>query len=399
MSSIPNHRAQGLSASAVQTFVDEQTGRNIRQLTDAAKGARLGYFRITRQLPDGRLLGGASHDVGWNLIAIDAESGDVEPLTQKFHPIRVRESDGKGWMFKQHDKEDETKGWDLFEAVLPYGEVKHVATISGDVPGNPEDITCDGRRVIFRYTEQDLKSYPIPTTKNKQAIWSYFNRPRRGSMWVYDLESTTHEKIYETQDICPLHIDASPTDPTLLRFCHDMYDAYGQRTWTIRTDGSDARKIRPQEYGELVTHEFWWPGADLIGYTYQDRRGDETLDDLPWAEYSPRATHLGIANRAGEEVYLSDPMPNYHSHLYRSNDGKLVSGEGCQDASFVFAGELSMASPRLNMIPLATIHTPFVPFRGQGVDCNFSVDGKWLIYADKRVDGDPHQLYAVEVDL
>ena len=51
------------------------------------------------------------------------------------------------------------------------------------------------------------------------------------------------------------------------------------------------------------------------------------------------------------------------------------------------------------MIPLATIHTAYVPFRGQGVDCNFSADGRWLIYADKLDPEGPHQLFAVEVDL
>jgi hypothetical protein len=150
----------------------------------------------------------------------------------------------------------------------------------------------------------------------------------------------------------------------------------------------------------MVTHEFWWADPRFIGYTYQDRRKDPTLKTHHWAEYTTCPTRLGIADLSGREIYLSDPLNSYHSHLYRSPDGRLVSGEGTDGNSFICAAEFSWQSTRLAMQPLATIHTKYVPFRGQGVDCNFSANGKWLIYADK-LDGDdkPYQLYAVKVEL
>jgi hypothetical protein len=33
------------------------------------------------------------------------------------------------------------------------------------------------------------------------------------------------------------------------------------------------------------------------------------------------------------------------------------------------------------------------------VDCNFSADGRWLIYADKLSGEGVHQLFAVEVEV
>jgi len=392
-----------LIVNQVRAFVDEQTGRTIRQLTDFLNGAHLGYFRTFRQLPDGRMLAWARHEHRTALL-LDPESGDLELLPHRFSSLKLREADGRNWYMQHKDPDTrcnrkERHAHQLWHIDLPNGEPAFDADIPDDLPGVIEDITIDGEHLILHKTEQDLKEYPIPTTKDVTAINHYFNRPRCGEMWVYRIADGECWKILETEGISPIHIDTSPIDPTLIRYALDMPDAHGQRIWTIRLDGSDRHPIRRQEFGEMITHEFWWSDPDYIGFTYQDRRNDLTLRTHHWAEYSFALTRLGIADLAGEQVYLSDPLNSYHSHLYRSNDGTLVSGEGTDGHSFVYAAKFDMANPRIEMVPLATIHTTYVPFRGQGVDCNFSADSKWLIYADKLDPEKPHQLFAVEVDL
>jgi len=396
----------------VRTFVDEQTGRTIRQLTDFPKGAHLGYFRMFRQLPDGRMLAWARRSNG-NAILIDAASGDIELLPHMFRSLKFRERDGRNWFLRRQDgQEARDEGakrlpkhafkYALWYIDLPHGEPVHVIDIPdipADMPAVVEDITIDGEHLIFRAAEQDLTEYPIPTTKDVAAINHYFSRPRRGAMWVYQIATGKCWKIFESEGLCPLHLDTSPSDPGLLRYCLDMPDALGQRVWAINIDGSDRHAIRPQEKGEMVTHEFWWADPRYIGYTYQDRRQDPTLHTHHWAEYAQAQTRLGIADLSGAEVYLSDPLNSYHSHLYRSHDGTLVSGEGTDGNSFVYAARFSMQETKIDFVPMATIHTTYVPFRGQGVDCDFSADGRWLVYADKLDPEEPHQLFAVEVDF
>jgi hypothetical protein len=175
-----------------------------------------------------------------------------------------------------------------------------------------------------------------------------------------------------------------------------MYDAYGQRVWIIRTDGTGLRKVRPQERGELVTHEFWWSDDRHVGYTYQDRRNDPELGELPWAEYFSGPTQLGIADLQGREVFLSDPLNSYHTHLYMSPDGKWVFGEGTDWNYGVFLAPFDFASTKVSMTKMASIHTPYVPFRGQGVNCIFSPDSRWLMYGD-TIDG-KRQVFAVKVE-
>ena len=141
-----------------------------------------------------------------------------------------------------------------------------------------------------------------------------------------------------------------------------------------------------------MTHEFWWPTDGLIGYTFQDRRTDPTIHAKPWAEYSPIPTQLGLAGRDGNEVYLSDPLNCYHTHLYASRDGRWVSGEGTDNHCSVYAAPFSRSSRKVDLKPLATIHTPYIPFRGQQVDCDFSADSKWLLYGNTVAGG--HQVLA-----
>ncbi len=401
--------AEGLRVvNQVRTFIDEQTGRTIRQLTDFPQGAHLGYFRMFRQLPDGRLLAWARHDTG-NAILIEPTSGDLTLLPGRLNSLKFRERDGRNWFFRRADlgeppadraerRKWKRQGRQLWYIDLPDGAPVQVMDIPDDFP-DVDDITIDGEHLILREAIQDLTAYPIPTTKDVASINHYFSRPRSGQLMVYQIATGKQWTILETDGLCPLHVDTSPADPGLIRYALDMPDAHGQRCWTIRLDGTDRHPIRVQAFGEMVTHEFWWADPRYIGYTYQDRREDPTLRTHHWAEYALAQTRLGLADLAGREVYLSDPINCYHSHLYRSPDGQFVSGEGTHDHSFVHVAAVDLANPTLAMVPLATIHTEYVPFRGQGVDCNFSADSKWLIYADKRDPAQPHQLFAVAVDV
>lgn len=387
----------------VRTRIDEHTGRTVRQLTNFPKGAALSYFRLFCQLPDGRMLAWGTHEHG-NAILLEPDSGDIELLPYRFHPVKLRESDGRAWFLRSKNPdapkaERKRRGRELWQVDLPSGDPIFIADIPDDLPGVIEDITIDGGHLILNEMEQDLTATPIPTTLDLESINRYLTRPRRGRLHVYHLASGSHRTIIETEGYCAFHVDTSPRDPGLLRYAIDKPDAQAQRVWTIRIDGSENHPIRPQAFGEMITHEFWWADPSYIGFTYQDRRQDPTLLTHHWAEYAQAKTRLGIADLAGREVFLSDPLNSYHTHLYRSLDGTLVSGEGTDGNSFVYAARFSMASTRIDLVRLATVHTPYVPFRGQQVDCNFSADGRWLIYGDQPEPEGPHQLFAVAVDL
>ncbi|HUT31848.1 MAG TPA: hypothetical protein VNE39_00075 [Planctomycetota bacterium] len=373
----------------MKEWVDPQTRRTVRQLTTLPLGATLGYFRLPRRVPGGLVLAWGRHD-GGNVLLLHPDTGEVVPrniLVAEF--LRLDEATGRMWFLPEPGRE-------VWAVDLPDGSPELVGEVPQDAPGHLCDISCDGRTVILSQRIQEQPNHRIPTTRDAAAVWRYLSRPRHGRVWVYDLATRRVAELAESIEFCFFHLDASPADPELLKFAKDMLEGLGQRMWTVRVDGSDLRRIRHQEVFEVVTHEFWWPDAEHIGYIYQDRRSDPTLHQSPWCEYAPVPTRLGVADLAGNEVYLSDPLSHYHTHLFASPDGRWVCGEGTDGHSFVHAAPFSWESTRLDLQPLATIHTPYVPFRGQHVEAGFSADARWLLYND-TVD-DHFQVCAVKVE-
>jgi oligogalacturonide lyase len=248
-------------------------------------------------------------------------------------------------------------------------------------------------------SHEEPGDYPrtAPTTLDVDEIWRWWHRPRNGAIWVYDMESESFIKVVEMKGLCPGHVDTSPTDPGLLKYANDGLNIFHQRIWTVRVDGSNQRKIRAQEQGEWVCHEFWWPDGRYIAYKYMDRRNDTTIHELPWCEYAPVALHLGIANLDGTECYRSEPLNCFHSHIFVSPDERWVCGEGTMDHSMVYAAPFSMSNPRVDFVPVATIHTPYLPIAAQEANAGFSADSRWLVYND-TIDGNK-QVCAVEVDI
>jgi len=402
------------SWSSLPTWIDENTGRRIWQVTDSLEGAGVGYFRNFKHLPDGRMLITLRGEkgkgmMGGKMAAANPATGEVEALEHPGHYLKLRISDGQAWFLKRPkdfkmpeivaavDREFWRRGpRDLWTVSLPYGEPQFVAEIPEEIARHVSDVTCDGSTLILEERHVEKVDSPIGSSE-VEKLWAHFKRKRNGAIYAYDIATQTKRTLTETQDVTTFHADSSPVDPTLVRYAHDMLECTGQRMFTVRTDGSDLHPIRVQEFGEMITHEFWWGDPNFIGYTYQDRRGDETVYELPWSEYSPVKTRLGVANLAGEEVFLSDPLNSYHSHLNVSRRGDMVCGEGTDGNSFVFAAPFSFDNTKVDFQALATIHTPYHPMSGQNVNSDFSADSKWLLFND-LIDG-KMQVCRVQIDL
>lgn len=387
-----------------RVFTDENTGRVIRQLTNMSADAYNGYFRSPRHLPDGRMLAWYRNERGHSAMLLDPASGDIQLRPEIPYPIRLRERDGRLWFVRSKAPEGTSPGHSrrpsraVWQVDLPDGTPQCLCTLSDEVPGNIAEITCDGENLIIVDDQQDMSLFKSSDFKDPLVLDRYLRRPRSSTLYCYTIRSGLCRKIHHLDGVCFAHVETSPVDPTLIRYAQDMTETHGQRVWTIRIDGGELRKIRPQELGEVVTHEFWWSTADRIGYTYQDRRNDPTVEFQHCAEYAEVPTRFGLADLAGKELFLSDPLNSYHTHIMCSPDGKMLAGEGTDKNSFVFVAPFDINHRKIDFKPLATIHTPYVAFRGQCVESGFSSDGQWLVYGDTRSPDQKRQLFAVKIE-
>ncbi len=121
------------------------------------------------------------------------------------------------------------------------------------------------------------------------------------------------------------HIQFSPTDPTLLMFCHEGPWHKVDRTWTIRVDGSQLTQIHHRTMlMEIEGHE--WFGADgkWIWYDLQ----------------TPRSTDFWVAGyevATGNRTWYHLQKSEWSVHFNVSPDGKLFAGDG--------GGPSSVAAP------------------------------------------------------
>ena len=66
------------------------------------------------------------------------------------------------------------------------------------------------------------------------------------------------------------HDQCSPTDPTLILYCHEGAWEQVDRIWTIRTDGTGARLMHPRTMPmEIAGHEFFGYDGKTVWYDLQ----------------------------------------------------------------------------------------------------------------------------------
>jgi oligogalacturonide lyase len=182
------------------------------------------------------------------------------------------------------------------------------------------------------------------------------------------------------------HVQFSPTDPTLIMFCHEGPWHKVDRIWTIRTDGSDLRKIHARTMDmEIAGHEFFSADGKIIWFDLQTPKGKEF-----WL--------AGVVLATGEKIRYQVQRDQWSVHYNVSRDGKWFSGDGGGPNSVAAPGNgqwLYLFTPEdgvlkaERLVDLAKHNYYLEP------NATFTPDGKWIIF---RSNMHGHsQVYAVEV--
>ncbi len=135
------------------------------------------------------------------------------------------------------------------------------------------------------------------------------------AMFTINMKSGETKVIHRATDWLN-HLEFSPTDPTLLMFCHEGPWHKIDRIWTIRTDGSGIKKIHTRTMEmEIFGHEFWSHDGKTIWYDLQTPRGE-----VFWL--------AGYNVETGERTQYSLTRGEWSIHFNVTTDGKLITGDG-----------------------------------------------------------------------
>ena len=200
------------------------------------------------------------------------------------------------------------------------------------------------------------------------------------------------------------HLQFSPTDPTLLMFCHEGPWHKVDRTWTIRTDGSALTQIHHRTMlMEIEGHE--WFGADgkWIWYDLQTPRSEDF-----WV--------AGYEVATGSRTWYHLQRSEWSVHFNVSPDGKLFAGDGGGPNSVAAPGNgqwIYLFTPQLTPdrtdgeLPNAKDLIKTGAFKAEKLvnlakhnytlepNVTFSPDMKWIVFRSNMFG--PTHVFAVEI--
>lgn len=190
------------------------------------------------------------------------------------------------------------------------------------------------------------------------------------------------------------HLQFNPGDPGLLLYCHEGTWHEVDRTWTIRTDGSQVRLMHHRTMNmEINGHEWWSWDGQTVWFDLQTPRSQDF-----WL--------AGVNMATGRNIRYHLQREWWGVHFNSSRDDTIFVTDGGDPSQVAYATD-GMWITLLRVQPDGTVtrerlvnmskHS-YVTGRG-GVEPNAHItpDKKWAIFTGQFAQGQRH-VYAVEID-
>jgi len=225
-------------------------------------------------------------------------------------------------------------------------------------------------------------------TSGPKSSWfnTIFESQREQGMFTLNL-ATGKTNVLKRGTDWYNHLQFSPTDPSLLQFCHEGPWHKLDRIWQIRTDGTGLRLMHERTMPmEIAGHEFWSPDGRTTWFDLQQPRGEKFF-------------LAGVDLKSGKTTRYPIERNQWSVHYNISWDGKLFSGDGGSPGMVAKADDgkwLYLFTPLPNgtlkaekLVNMARHDYDLEP------NMQFTPDGKWIVFRG-NFDGSA-QVYAVEV--
>jgi oligogalacturonide lyase len=387
------------------SWVDSDTGHRVIRLTREPGSASL-YFNQNGYTPDGKRLVYTTPD---GISVLDLATREARQVVKG--PARLIDAGRK------NNRVYYVREGAVYLTDIDTGQSRRIA----DLPrrGSIATVNADETLLAGTYIEGDGRDYnnrrpAQPSAASQRTAQGHsLDQPKnKGQMmeerWAARLPMGLFTVNIGTGEIRTIHkandwlnhLLFSPADPALLMFCHEGPWHKVDRIWTIRTDGTQLKKIHTRTMAmEIFGHEFWSADGKTIWYDLQTPRGEDF-----WL--------AGYNVDSGERTWYHLQRDEWSIHFNASRDGKLFCGDGgdpgqvararngqwiylfrpelienrgIKDMSFVQPGVLR-AEKLVNMSKHGYRLEPNV---------SFTPDGKWVVFRSNMFG--PTYVFAVEV--
>ena len=205
------------------------------------------------------------------------------------------------------------------------------------------------------------------------------------------------------------HLQFSPTDPSLLMYCHEGVKVQVDRIWTIRTDGSNNTLVHKRSIQmEGVGHEWWSRDGRTIWYDINIGRQTHTDGDKDYPTYTRALVGFvgGYNVENGERIRYHYQPEEWSIHFNSSPDGALFCGDGGRSPGshwiYLFRPERVQDEKMLgdDLTRLGAFHPERLVNMAKHnyklePNVTFTPDAKWVIFRSNMFG--PTYVFAVEV--
>lgn len=279
--------------------------------------------------------------------------------------------------------------------------------------GSVSSVNADETLLGGTYIESSATTQPVPYTNSNSRQVQGLDQPKnKGQMmeqrlaahlpmvlFVVDVKTGEVKPIHHSTDWLN-HLEFSPTDPSLLMFCHEGPWHKVDRIWTIRTDGTGLTNIHKRTMEmEIAGHEFWSADGQTIWFDLQTPRGEDF-----WVG--------GYNVYTGERTQYHLQRDEWSIHFNVSPDGKLFAGDGGDEGQVAHAkhGEwIYLFYPELianrgvqdkNLIRPGVFHAEKLVDMSRHnyrlePNVSFTPDCKWIVFRSNMYG--PTYAFAVEI--
>jgi len=381
-------------------WIDKETGHKVVRLSDE-DGSQSFYFHQNGYTANGDKLVFSTRN---GLSTYNFKTKKIEQI--------VEGRTGNVIVGAKTRKVFYTKGEEVYETNVDTKETRLIVKTNKLRGGsgfavNSDETLLGGSATVGETPEEfrprPPQAAPTPETKNVPQI-SPTPQPARDSypgkgemmerrlaakvpMTLYTINIKTGEiKYFHAATDWLNHVQFSPTDSTLMMFCHEGPWHKVDRIWTIRTDGSQLKKVHTRTMAmEIAGHEFFSADGKYIYYDLQ----------------TPKAQVFWLARydvKTGKMEKFGLTKKEWSVHYNVSPNGKLMSGDGGgpnsvakgdngqymylfrpQNGKLISEKLVSLANHDYSLEPNGT----------------FTPDGKWLVFRSNMLG--PTHVYAVEI--
>jgi len=303
-----------------RTWIDPDTGHRIVRLTDEPGSASL-YFNQNGYTADGRKM---VYTTPNGISALDLETHTSKPVVQGRVRVIVT---GRKTQNVYYSKEGAVWSTDVDSGVT-----REIAKLP--LRGSVATVNADETLLAGTHIEGNGPDYNPNRPQQPQTL----DQPRnKGQMMEQRLAArlpmalfTINTKSGETKIIHKAtdwlnHLEFSPSDPTLLMFCHECPGHTVLRIWTICTDGTQRTSIHRRTMAmDISPRELWSVDGKTIWYDLQTPRGEDF-----WL--------AGYNVETGERTWYHLQRNEWSIHFNVTRDGKLFCGDGGDEGQVAHA--------------------------------------------------------------